>query len=473
MFKTLYSKLVLGYIFFGLLGFLIISFISSSMTYDMLVKERSETLYAEATMIAEAYSHDFVYQEDLEDVAGQLEMVDLFTGADIWIVDDSGHILLASGNKSLQGRLIDGFDPVRDGRSYTTGRFYGMFSEDMLSVSAPINYGYSTGGYVLIHYPMSSVLFYSSSFLNIVYLASLILFALSFIILVVFTFTVYIPLKQITRGASEYASGNFNHKINMNGKNDEIGYLADTLDFMSGELARQEEYQKQFIANVSHDFRSPLTSIKGYLEAMLDGTIPPELAQKYIGRVLFETERLNKLTEGMLTLSSLDGKNILKRTRFDINKTIKDICASNENICTKKEISFQLTFESETEMVYADQGKIQQVIYNLIDNAIKFSPQGSVIYISTAARQRKIFVSVRDTGCGIPKESIKKIWDRFYKTDSSRGRDRSGTGLGLSIVKEIIQAHGENIDVVSTEKVGSEFTFSLPQAEDPSVSQET
>ena len=175
----------------------------------------------------------------------------------------------------------------------------------------------------------------------------------------------------------------------------------------------------------------------------------------------------------MLTLSSLDGKNILKRTRFDINKTIKDICASNENICTKKEISFQLTFESETEMVYADQGKIQQVIYNLIDNAIKFSPQGSVIYISTAARQRKIFVSVRDTGCGIPKESIKKIWDRFYKTDSSRGRDRSGTGLGLSIVKEIIQAHGENIDVVSTEKVGSEFTFSLPQAEDPSVSQET
>ena len=234
---------------------------------------------------------------------------------------------------------------------------------------------------------------------------------------------------------------------------------------MSGELAKQEESQRQFIANVSHDFRSPLTSIKGYLEAMLDGTIPPELSEKYIKRVISETERLNKLTEGMLTLNSLDTKNTLKRSIFDINRTIKEVCASNENICTKKDIHFELTFEDETEMVYADYGKIQQVLYNLIDNAIKFSPQGSAIYISTAARQRKIFVSVMDTGIGIPKDSIKKIWDRFYKSDSSRGKDRSGTGLGLSIVKEIIQAHGENIDVVSTEKVGSEFTFSLPQAE--------
>ena len=167
----------------------------------------------------------------------------------------------------------------------------------------------------------------------------------------------------------------------------------------------------------------------------------------------------------MLTLNSLEGKKLLKRTAFDINRMIKDVCAANENACEKKNLSFELTFEDETEMVYADYGKIQQVLYNLIDNAIKFSNNDSAIYVSTAMRQRKVFVSVRDTGCGIPKESLKKIWDRFYKTDSSRGRDRTGTGLGLSIVKEILQAHGENIDVVSTEKVGSEFTFSLPMAE--------
>ena len=115
-------------------------------------------------------------------------------------------------------------------------------------------------------------------------------------------------------------------------------------------------------------------------------------------------------------------------------------------------------------MVYADLGKIQQVLYNLIDNAIKFSRDSSIIYIQTTIKYEKVFISVKDTGAGIPKENIKKIWERFYKSDASRGRDKKGTGLGLAIVKEIIQAHGENIDVVSTAGVGSEFIFTLPKA---------
>ena len=156
---------------------------------------------------------------------------------------------------------------------------------------------------------------------------------------------------------------------------------------------------------------------------------------------------------------------LLKRTKFDINHTIREVCAANENNCRKKSIHFELTFEDEAEMVYADHAKIQQVLYNLIDNAIKFSNQDSIIYITTGIRQRKVFISVKDTGIGIPRQSIKKIWDRFYKTDLSRGRDKTGTGLGLSIVKEIIQAHGETIDVVSTEGAGAEFTFTLPAAE--------
>ena len=233
---------------------------------------------------------------------------------------------------------------------------------------------------------------------------------------------------------------------------------------MSSELNKMEEYQKSFIANVSHDFRSPLTSIKGYLEAILDGTIPQELYSKYFNIVISETERLNKLTEGMLTLNSLDSKGFLSRSNFDINRVIKDTAAAFEGICNAKNIVLDLTFTTDVLMVYADLGKIQQVLYNLIDNAIKFSRDDSVIYIQTLIKYEKVFVSVKDTGAGIPKDSIKKIWDRFYKTDISRGRDKKGTGLGLSIVKEIIQAHGENIDVVSTVGVGSEFIFTLPKA---------
>ena len=240
--------------------------------------------------------------------------------------------------------------------------------------------------------------------------------------------------------------------------------MAGTLNYMSGELNKLEEYQRNFIANVSHDFRSPLTSIKGYLEAIIDGTIPPEMYEKYLTRVISETERLTKLTQGMLTLNSLDSKGYLSRSSFDINRVIKDTAASFEGTCGKKNINFELTFSDNIQMVYADLGKIQQVLYNLIDNAIKFSHQDSTIYIQTRIKNEKIFVSVKDTGIGIPKDSVQKVFDRFYKSDLSRGKDKKGTGLGLAIVKEIIQAHGENIDVVSTEGVGSEFIFSLPLA---------
>jgi signal transduction histidine kinase len=288
-------------------------------------------------------------------------------------------------------------------------------------------------------------------------------FILSLIILLVFTKIVYFPLKKITAGANEYAQGNFVHRIGVNTR-DEMGYLANTLNYMSNELGKMEEYQRNFIANVSHDFRSPLTSIKGYLEAILDGTIPPEMHEKYLNRVISETERLNKLTQGMLTLNSLDSKGYLNRTNFDINRVIKDTAASFEGTCNEKNITFDLTFSDSIQMVYADLGKIQQVLYNLIDNAIKFSHADSTIYIQASGKYEKIFVSIKDTGIGIPKESLKKIWERFYKTDQSRGTDKKGTGLGLAIVREIIQAHGENIDVISTERVGSEFIFSLPKS---------
>ncbi len=187
------------------------------------------------------------------------------------------------------------------------------------------------------------------------------------------------------------------------------------------------------------------------------------MQEKYLTRVIAETERLNKLTQGLLTLNSLDSKGKLNRTNFDINRVIKDTAASFEVTCMKKDLSFDLTFGDSIQMVHGDLGKIQQVLYNLIDNAIKFSSNSSVIYIQAYPRYEKIFVSVKDTGIGIPKESIKKIWDRFYKSDLSRGKDKSGTGLGLCIVREIIQSHGENIDVISTEGVGSEFIFSLPR----------
>ena len=422
-------------------------------------------MYDEANLIASAYSS--VYQgkkQDLNAAYPQLQAVAEFVKAEIWVVNRQGTIVVDSNKSSRAGQVIEGFDPTATGnKSYCMGNYFGQFSYDVLSVSAPITGNYNTYGYVLVHLPLSRIREVSNRSLNIVYISAAVIFVLSLVILLVFTRIVYIPLKKITEGANEYAAGNLSHHIQVNSR-DEMGYLAATLNYMSDELNKMEEYQRTFIANVSHDFRSPLTSIKGYLEAIIDGTIPPEMYEKYLTRVITETDRLTKLTQGMLTLNSLDSKGYLSRTNFDINRVIKDTAASFEGSCMEKNINFDLTFSDAIQMTYADLGKIQQVLYNLIDNAIKFSHQDSTIFIQSYLRNEKIFVSVKDTGIGIPKDSVKKIWERFYKSDLSRGKDKKGTGLGLAIVKEIVQAHGENIDVVSTEGVGTEFIFSLPRA---------
>jgi signal transduction histidine kinase len=416
-------------------------------------------------MIASEISR--VYQgkkQDMQTAYPQLQAVAAYLQSEIWVVDRQGTIIMDSADESKAGKSIENFDPAATGSSqYCKGDYFGEFSYDVVSVSAPITGNYNTYGYVVMHLPMTVIRNSVYRKLNVYYISALVIFVLSLTILLVFTGIVYVPLMRITEGAKEYANGNLAYRIEVDTQ-DEMGYLAATLNYMSDELNQLEEYQRTFVANVSHDFRSPLTSIKGYLEAIIDGTIPPELHEKYLKRVIAETERLNKLTQGMLTLDSIEKKGLLNRSNFDINRVIKDTAASFEGTCMKKGITFDLTFSDNTQMVYADLGKIQQVLYNLIDNAIKFSNHDSKIYIQTYVHYEKIYVSVKDTGIGIPKSSIKKIWERFYKTDLSRGKDKKGTGLGLAIVREIIQAHEENIDVISTEGVGTEFIFTLPKA---------
>ena len=190
--------------------------------------------------------------------------------------------------------------------------------------------------------------------------------------------------------------GNFDTKINIR-SNDEIGYLAGSFNYMATELSTLEEDQRKFIANVSHDFRSPLTSIKGYIEAIMDGTIPHEMQDKYLNIILFETERLNKLTQSMLELNKYGTKgSIMDITSFDINHTIKMVVQSFEGTCKQKKISFELILTGEESFVSADISKIQQVLYNLIDNAIKFSHPGSSITIETTEKNDKVFISVKD-----------------------------------------------------------------------------
>ncbi len=469
--RTLYIKLISAYFLFFLASFIMISTVNSRMILNDLTRTQAESLYRESRHVATTYGND-IYKgfEARERSLQQLKAIDTYISAEIRIIDANGHQILDT--RSDADTVFSDFDPVKIGSYYLVGDFYGAFDEDYLSVFYPIVNNYSVRGYVVIQMPMSDIYASRDRLLNISYLTMLFMYLLSLIVLVAFSYYVYRPIRKITRAAEEYAMGHYEYEPQVHAK-DEIGYLAGTLHYMASEIGRSEENQRKFIANVSHDFRSPLTSIKGYLTAMLDGTIPPELHEKYLNVVLNETERLTKLTNGLLELNSLNDKGIvLSVTDFDINAVIRQICETFDVLCNEKKISIELILSGEKLFVSADMGKIQQVFANLMDNAIKFSHSNSIIKVETTEKGERVYVSVKDSGIGIPKDAQAMVFDRFYKTDLSRGKDKKGTGLGLAIAKEIIQAHNQNINVISTEGVGSEFIFTVAKSKNQNDEEE-
>ena len=470
-FSTL-SKHIFIYIAICVISFILVSTICYKADYKHIYNYYSDRLYLQANEIANEYALDYLAESKLRRIELEMKSLSTFNDTRIMFITPSGDVILDTNNsstdKSNEDRIlfsINDFDyGDLKGKHDILWDFYGLFSEPELSVFSPISNSFVSKGYVVINIPESAIVERVYDTFNTNYLTLAIVLILSSAFLVLYFFQVHRPIKEITRATNEYSKGNLSYHVKPM-HNDEIGRLGMSLDYMASQLNESDKFQQKFLSNISHDFRSPLTSIKGYLEAIQDGTIPPEMLDKYIGIMLFETERLTKLTSNILTLNELDPKSVrLDISTFDLNSIIRHTVETFEGTCKKKGIKFNITYANSVQNVKADKGRIQQVIYNLIDNAIKFSKENSYIYITVKEKGEKAQISIKDTGCGIAKEDIDKIWDRFYKSDSSRGRDKKGSGLGLSITKEVIQAHGENIDVVSTVGVGTEFIFTLELA---------
>lgn len=426
-----------------------------------LIEKNETTLYNEAKQIAGNYMSGYYTQLTNSELTNEISVLSQYMNVRILLVRKDGTIIHdTAGSASVN--LLNYDNNILSEMISTDVTLPGFIDEPFMSVAYPISYHMEPRGYIVVLNYIKD-LYKRADNINRSYW--LYVLALSILITVVYCFLyriILVPLKRTLTASRQLSNRNYSYDYKISSR-DEFRGIHDALTCIGEDLNRIQAYQKDFIANISHDFRSPLTSIRGYTEAILDGTIPPDMYKKYLGIIQFETDRLTKLTENMLELTRFDNNAIiLNPSPFDINRTIKQTAASFEGTCRKKHIKISLVFDSSEIIVYADMGKIQQVLYNLLDNAIKFSPNKSTVRISTYTRNDKVFVSVKDNGVGIPKESIGKIWNRFYKTDLSRGKDKTGTGLGLSIVKEIISAHGEHINVVSTVGTGTEFSFSLP-----------
>lgn len=468
--KTLGIKLLSGILLYGIVGFLIVASFVEWMFQQKAQSVEATSLYKEALAITGNYAVDYYRNRlTLEELGAQLQVLSAYTDSEIWVVDRKGIVLIGMDEEENdEKREIRNFRISDFGTSYyMMGTFYGCFDEQMLTVFAPITVDYQVRGYVMIHKQIDQIYRDADHFLNLSYVSLVTLLIVGIAFMIIYLWNTYRRIYLMNRVAHKYMEGDYLSSMEIEDE-DELGFLAASFNYMANELNTLEEDQRKFVSNISHDFRSPLTSIKGYVEAMIDGTIPVEMQDKYLNIIITETDRLTKLTSGLIELNQYGGhgKTILDKTDFDINEVIRQTAATFEGSCNAKHIVLDLMLTGDELLVHADRSKIQQIVYNLTDNAIKFSHHDSAIRIETHVKNEKVFVSVKDSGIGIPKDSLGKIWERFYKTDLSRGKDKKGTGIGLAIVKEIIQAHGENINVISTEGVGTEFIFTLPFVED-------
>lgn len=397
-----------------------------------------------------------------------LKTMEYFTGFRFWVVDADGTIITDTQNNLNDGVSVTEISP--DYLEQTVIRhdnLEGLIENDCMSVICPINYNYTVRGYLVVHGDYKIVDETIDEKMFLVNLAGA--FASLIMLCVAVLYGVYytIVLNKLIEVTLSYADNKFDERVKMH-LSDEHLKLANAIVCLAEKNEGLVEYQKNFIANVSHDFRSPLTSIKGYTEAMKEGIIPPESQGKYLDIILFETERLTGLTQNLLQLNEFDNKGIrLELSVFNVCDMIKRSAATFEAKCAEKKLKIRLVYAEKEIWVEADKSKIQQVLHNLIDNAVKFSNEEQMIVITVSEMPNKIMVSVKDFGIGIPKESITQVWERFYKTDLSRGKDKKGTGLGLSITKQIVNAHGENIMVNSKVGEGTEFKFTLKRAEKP------
>ena len=304
--------------------------------------------------------------------------------------------------------------------------------------------------------------------LKIFFIVTLILMVVVFIIIYFMIKALMQPVKEMIDAADRFGKGKFDEKIDVKYDN-EIGILAQSLNDMAYSLSKIEETRKNFIANVSHELKTPMTSIGGFVDGILDGTIPPEKHRHYLKIVSEEVYRLARLVRSMLNISKYEaGEMEINYKEFNVTELTAKTAFLFESKIDAKKLDIR-GLDSDAHYVRADHDLTQQVIYNLIENAVKFVNTNGYISFGFYENKEdgKTYISIKNSGEGLTQEELPKVFDRFYKTDESHGKDKTGVGLGLSIVRSIVKLHGGQVMVRSVVNEYTEFSFPLPTCEKP------
>lgn len=486
MFRSVFTKFVSLFMLILLASFLVLSTILTSLvnTYNIDVKTHS---MANVSYSASIYIRDQFIKSECKDFTEYLHkekeqimpVIDLLStnveNMTLWVVDEFGETVLVGGSRKTDPAHKD--DLINKSITFPEDVIHTIESEGTLSDTGNLS-GYFKNRHctygVALYTPdsrflgaviastdsvgMSTLL---EAMDNTVLMSTLWIMLAALIAVYFITERMVAPLKSMSRAAKSFAKGQFDARVTVTGS-DEIAELAVAFNNMAENLATANEMQRSFVANVSHDLRTPMTTISGFIDGILSGAIPPEKQDYYLSVISEEVRRLSRLVSALLDISRMQaGERKFTMADFDICELSRQVLISFEQKIETKKLDVSFECDSDRMDVIGDRDAIHQVLYNICDNAIKFSYDGGKYEIRITEKDRRIHVSVYNEGVGIPSEDVARIFDRFYKSDKSRGLDKSGVGLGMYISRTIIDAHGEQIWTESELGKWCRFTFTL------------
>ncbi|MCD8253947.1 MAG: ATP-binding protein [Oscillospiraceae bacterium] len=458
--------------FMVMLSFIILGSVFLMLGRSYMMNERQQAIESSADDLAKLTEVQ-LYQGTLYDWDLRMAISTLAesTSSHMFITDADGVVISCSDlvfNCEHLGRQLDSavLSALQGSGEYsqltTLGGFY---STTYYVVGLPVEYDGDVAGYVFVGQESSQIVKVWSVLLYL-------FFATAIAILIIVMILAYIsgrrqtrPLHEMGEAAERFAHGDFSARVSVD-TDDDIGALANSFNKMAEALERSERRRDEFVANIAHELKTPMTTIAGFADGILDGTIPPEAERQYLETISSETKRLNRLVRNMLDMSRMDSEDseaILSKT-FDAGELLLQTLLVFERKINDKKLEVSVQLPEDAIIVRGDPDAINQVIYNLLENAVKFAPEGTELGVSLWKQHDKAYISIKNHGETIPPDELALIFDRFHKTDKSRSLDRDGVGLGLYIVKNILNSHREDIEVTSRDGI-TEFVFSLALSE--------
>ncbi|MGL4452129.1 MAG: ATP-binding protein [Sarcina sp.] len=455
--------------------FAIIAFILSVTVKDSYINNREEKINEVSGLIGQSVT-SYINNDgtSLQQLNSILQFGQEFLNADIILTDSQGIVFAVSNKNDTKYKLqkivdLDGKDILtNDVLDYDNGDF-NVYSKKLYNTKKEFE------GVIIVKTSLDQMKLALKQIYSIIwFFVILTLIILSIVIYAVSDKFIINPIEQVNEVSRKIAKGKVSERVEIN-SNDELGELATNFNNMAESIEKFEMNRREFISNVSHELRSPMTSIKGFIAGILDGIIPQDKEHFYLEKVYDEIERLNRLISDLLDISAMQaGKLSFNFTKVDINEMLKTAVINLEPKVTDKKLSVEIELDKEEPLVNADKDKLMQVATNLTDNAIKYCIEGGVIKISSKCRDDKVVVSIYNDSLQLTEEQLKMVWDRFYKADKSRTNKHS-TGLGLSIVQNIVLNHKQEVWCKNSDDgngVVFEFTLDRWREEEHGIKEE-